>query len=136
MGNIPIKQRLQEQDVVAVVHRAREERRSIVRELMDHFGLAEHQAKYHYSKVVKKGLVTPRREGHAPRVAIMFLNSPREERIELCQECKMPWPCNAEVLRRQHESEEVAQEQTHEEDAALAQGDVDAAPAHFEPVQG
>ncbi|RYZ16157.1 MAG: hypothetical protein EOO70_05155 [Myxococcaceae bacterium] len=101
MGNIPRNLRIPEADVVKVIQKARDEREPIVAKLMSEFGLLEHQAKYHYSKVTKKGLVPNRRDGHAPRVAIMFLNSPNEERIELCQICKTPWPCNMEILRRQ-----------------------------------
>jgi hypothetical protein len=101
MGNVPKAQRIPETEIVEVVKKAREERKPIVAALMEEFGLLEHQAKYHYAKVTKKALVPPRRRGHAPRVAIMFLNSPNEERIELCQMCKTNWPCNHELVRRQ-----------------------------------
>lgn len=100
MGNIPKDRRLPEADVVRVIEAARDQRKPIVAALMEEFGLLEHQAKYHYSKVTKKGLADTRRRGHAPRVAIMFLNSPNEERIVLCQMCKTPWPCNVELVRR------------------------------------
>lgn len=105
MGNIPKEQRTPELEVVRVIQEAREDRVPVVARLMTEFGWAEHQAKYHYNKVTKKGLVPTKRAGHAPRIAIMFLNSANEERIELCQDCKQVWPCKAEVLRRQSVSE-------------------------------
>ncbi len=100
MGNIPKDQRVPESEVVRVIVEARHERKSVVPTLMEEFGMLEHQAKYHYAKVMKKGLVPTRRTGHAPRIAIMFLNSASEERIELCQACKTPWPCASERFRR------------------------------------
>lgn len=103
MGNVPRDKRVPEQAVVDTIQRARDHRRPVVAELMAEFGIVEHQAKYHYQKVTQKGLISNRRGGHYPRIAIMFLNSPNEERIELCQVCKSPWPCSWEINRQQHE---------------------------------
>lgn len=102
MGNVPQNRRIAEDDVVRVVRAARDARRPAVPALMSEFGLVEHQAKYHLQKVTRKGLVPHRRGGHYPRIAIMFLNSPNEERIELCQLCKSAWPCSWEINRQQH----------------------------------
>ena len=51
MGNVPKAQRIAESQIVEVIQRAREDRKPIVASLMEEFGLLEHQAKYHYSKV-------------------------------------------------------------------------------------
>ncbi len=101
MGNRPVSERLDEDEVVAVIRDARERRTGAIRALMEHFGLPEANATYQYMKCIKKGRIRERRNEHLPAQAIMFAKTRREVRLTMCQVCKVMWPCQHEVLRLQ-----------------------------------